>query len=182
MTHGSAGRTYGRGVHADTYPQRRAGELVPVPGREPPRPHRRRRGFTVIGVAVALLGVVVVAAYLLAGSLGGRGADTPEQAVDGFLSAIYETRDPHAAGTFVCDSARDEATLEQIVFQVTQHEQAYTGARTTWSYPPIRTEGRRGAADVTLTMTTANEQVASRLVTLVLVDAGGWWVCDVRTV
>jgi hypothetical protein len=130
---------------------------------------------------VALLGVVAVVAYLLAGSLTGRGADSPEEAVDGFLSAIYEARDPRAAGAFVCDSARDDDTLDQIVFQVAQHEQAYTGARTTWSYPPIRTEGRRGAADVTLTMTTANEQVATRLVTLILVDAGGWWVCDVRT-
>src|SRR5690606_25963731 len=129
--------------------------------------HRRGRGFTVFGVAVALLGVVVVATYLLAGSLSGRGADTPEEAVDGFLSATYEARDPRAAGTFVCESARDEATLDQIVFQVTLHEQAYTGARTTWSYPPIRTEGHRAAADVTLTMTTANEQVASRLVTLI---------------
>jgi hypothetical protein len=131
-------------------------------------------------VAVALLGAVVVATYLLAGSLGGRGSDTPEQAVDGFLAAIYDARDPQAAGTFVCDSARDAAELDQIVFQVSQNEETYTGARTTWSYPPISADGGRAAADVTLTMTTANEQVASRLVTLILVDDGGWWVCDTR--
>jgi hypothetical protein len=30
-------------------------------------------------------------------------------------------------------------------------------------------------------MTTLNEQVSSRAVTLLLVDDRGWWVCDVRT-
>lgn len=187
MTHGSAGRTHSRGVRpalagsgTDEYPQRRIGD-VPLALGESPRP-TRRRGFALIAVVVALLAGVVVTTYLLAGSIGGRGADTPEQAVDGFLAGIYETRDPRVAGTFVCDSARDDAELDRIVFQVSQHDQAYTGARTTWSYPTIRTEGRRAAADVTLTMTTANEQVANRLVTLLLVDDGGWWVCDVRTV
>jgi hypothetical protein len=181
MTQESAGRRYGRGLRTDEYPARRGDAPLVLVG-EPSRPRRHRRGFTLIAVAVGLLVAVVVATYALAGSLGGRGADTPDRAVDGFLSAIYEARDPRAAGTFVCDSARDAATLDQIVFQVSQYEQAYTGARTTWSYPPIRTEGDRAAADVTLTMTTANEQVASRLVTLILVDHGGWWVCDVRTV
>ena len=181
MTQGSADRPYGRGVNTDEYPPRRRRDDTVVVG-EPPRPPRRGRDFRLIAVVVAVLAAVVVATYLIADPLGGRGADTPEQAVDGFLSGIYEARDPQAAGSFVCDSARDEAELDQIVFQVTQYEEAYTGARTTWSYPPIKVDGRGAAATVTLTMTTANEQVATRDVTLVLVEDGGWWVCDVRTV
>lgn len=178
MTQGSTGRW---ALRTDEYPQRRHRDTPTVVGGEPPRLRRRNRGFQLIAAVVAVLTAVVVATYLIADPLGGRGADSPEQAVDGFLSGIYEARDPRAAGSFVCDSARDDAELDQIVFRVSQHEEAYTGARTTWSYPPISAEGRGAAAAVTLTMTTANEQVASRVVTLVLVDDGGWWVCDVRT-
>ena len=84
------------------------------------------------------------------------------------------------AGRYVCKPARDDAELERIVFEVEQYEQSYAGARTTWAYPPIHTEGRRAVAEVTLTVTTANEQVATRPVTLLLVDDRGWWVCDIR--
>jgi hypothetical protein len=31
-------------------------------------------------------------------------------------------------------------------------------------------------------MTTAKEQVASKLITVLLVDDNGWWVCDIRSV
>ena len=47
---------------------------------------------------------------------------------------------------------------------------------------PIRPSGRQASAEVTLTMTTLNEQVSSRAVTLLLVEDRGWWVCDVRMV
>jgi hypothetical protein len=67
------------------------------------------------------------------------------------------------------------------VLAVSQQEAGYTAAHTTWRYPAIRPEGRQAAAQVTLTMTTANQQVASRQVTLLLVDHRGWSVCDVRT-
>ena len=182
MTHGSGpGRVYGRGDRTDEYPQRSArGGALTVVITDPPRP--RRRGFALITLLVALVGAGGVTTYLLAGRPGVRGTDTPAQAVEGFLAGIYDAHDPRAAGRFVCDQAHDDAEIAQIVFQVSQHEEAYTGSRTTWTYPPIPTEGRRAAADVTLTMTTANEQVASRLVTLLLVNDGGWWVCDVRTV
>jgi hypothetical protein len=81
----------------------------------------------------------------------------------------------------VCERARDDTDLEQIVFRVKQSEEAYTAARTTWTYPPIRPVGQQATAEVTLTMTTLNEQVASQTITLLLVDDRGWWVCDIRT-
>lgn len=179
MTYGSGpGRVYGRGVRTDEYPQRRRST---PPTAEPVRPPRRGRGFALIALAVALLGAGVVATYLLTGLPGARGADTPDQAVDGFLAGVFDAQDARAAGNFVCESARDDAELDQIVLQVSQRAEAYPGAHTTWRYPSIAPQGRQAAAEVTLTMTTANEQVASRVVTLLLVDDGGWWVCDIRT-
>jgi type II secretory pathway pseudopilin PulG len=131
-------------------------------------------------VLVALVGVGVVTTSVIAGLPSSSGANTPEQAVDGFLAAIYETQDARAAGRFVCERARDDAELDRIVLRVSQQAEEYPGSRTTWAYPPIRREGRTAAAEVTLTLTTANEQVASRELTFLLVDDGGWWVCDVR--
>jgi type II secretory pathway pseudopilin PulG len=145
-------------------------------------PRRRRRpGFTFIAVLVALVGVGVVATSVVAGLPSSSGANSPAQAVDGFLTAIYETHDPRAAGHFVCERARDHTELDRIVLRVTQQAEEYPGSRTTWTYPPIHQEGRTAAAEVTLTMTTPNEQVASRELTFLLVDDGGWWVCDVQS-
>jgi Type II secretory pathway, pseudopilin PulG len=153
-----------------------------VPSSVTSAPRRRRRpGFTFIAVLVALVGVGVVATSVVAGLPSSSGANSPAQAVDGFLTAIYETHDPRAAGHFVCERARDHTELDRIVLRVTQQAEEYPGSRTTWTYPPIHQEGRTAAAEVTLTMTTPNEQVASRELTFLLVDDGGWWVCDVQS-
>jgi hypothetical protein len=168
-----------RGRHGRHFVEnrQRAGEAPPAGS--PPR-RRRRPGFALIAMLVALVGVGVVTTSVVAGLPSSSGANTPEQAVDGFLAAIYDNHDPRAAGRYVCERARDDAELDRIVLRVSQQAEDYPGARTTWAYPPIRREGRTAAAEVTLTMTTANEQVASRELTFLLVDDGGWWVCDVR--
>lgn len=176
------GRMYGRGPRTDEYPQRPSGGASS--GAEPSRRPRRsrRRGFALITLLVALVSAGVVTTYVLAGLPSASGANRPEQAIEGFLAAIYDTHDPREAGQFVCESARDDAELDRIVLRVSQQAEAYPGSQTTWTYPEIRTEGRAAAADVTLTLTTANDQVATRVVTLLLVDdGGGWRVCDVRT-
>ncbi|MBX6752337.1 MAG: hypothetical protein IRY85_22195, partial [Micromonosporaceae bacterium] len=137
-------------------------------------------GFALIAVLVALVGVGVVTTSVVAGLPSTSGANSPEQAVEGFLAAIYGTHDPRAAGRYVCERARDDEELDRLVLRVSQQAEEYPGSETTWAYPPIQREGRTAAAEVTLTMTTPNEQVASRVVTFLLVDDGGWWICDVR--
>ncbi len=174
-------RVYGRTTSADVYPEQPAPDADwPAVSGLPPRPPQRVRSALIVAVILALLAAAVVTTYRVMGASGSRGTDTPEQAVEGFLGGIYHLHDPRSAGRYVCGSARVDAELDQIVFRVEQAEQSYTGAQTTWTYPPIRTEGRRAAAEVSLTLTTANEQVARRSVTLLLVDDRGWWVCDVR--
>jgi hypothetical protein len=145
-----------------------------------PRSHRPRVGFVLIAAAVLVLAGGAVATYLLGGPFGDRGADTPGQAVDGFLTGIYGSHDAQTAGRYVCGRARDDAELDQIISQVSQQQAGYPGQRTTWSYPQIQPDGQQATARVTLTMTTADERIASRQVNIALVDDRGWWVCDVR--
>jgi hypothetical protein len=174
------GRTYGR-PDKEAYPEQPPPDAPwPLVSGKPPAPRRRVLGVVVAVVAVLLVAGGLATTWLLVGG-GSRGTSTPEQAVDGFLSGIFVTHDPADAARHVCERARDEAELAQIVFLVKQNEEAYTAARTTWSYLPIRREGRQASAEVTLTMTTLSEQASSRTITLLLVDDRGWWVCDVRT-
>jgi hypothetical protein len=172
---------YGRAEPTDAYPDQPAADAPwPLVAGKPPRQRRRMLGIVLAAFVVLLLGGGLVGAWLFIGP-GVRGTATPEAAVHGFLAGIYEAHDARAAARHVCERARDDDELDQIVFQVKQHEQAYTAARTTWSFPPIHPNGRQATAEVTLTMTTANEQVSSREITLLLVNDRGWWVCDVRT-
>jgi len=174
--------TYGGPAGAVVYPDPPApGTPWPLVAGLAPRPPRRRVGFVAIGVLVLVLGGGAVATYLVGRPFGDRGAATPEQAVEGFLTGIFRNHDAREAGRYVCDQAHDGAELDEIVRAVERQEDEYTAARTTWTYPAIRPDGGQAAAPVTLTMTTANEQVASREVTLLLLDDRGWWVCDVRT-
>jgi hypothetical protein len=174
------GRTYGR-PDKDAYPQQPHPDAVwPLVSGKPPRPRRRRLGIVLVVILLAIFAGGIATTVVLLGPSGSRGTATPEQAVDGFLTAIYGTHDARAAARHVCPRARDDAELEQIVFRVKQSDEAYTAARTTWSYPAIQPSGQQATADVTLTMTTLNEQVSSRTITLLLVDDRGWWVCDVR--
>jgi hypothetical protein len=173
------GRTYGR-PDKDAYPQQPAADAPwPLVSGKPPRPRRRVLGIVLV-VTLLIFAGGIAATWALLGPGGARGAGSPAAAVDGFLSGIYETRDARATARYVCERARDDAELEQIIFQVKQNEEAYTAARTTWSYPPIHPSGGQASAEVTLTMTTLNEQVSSRVITLLLVDDRGWWVCDIR--
>lgn len=167
-----------------TQPPAAQSPAAPAPATQTPTTQtarkRRRPGFALIAILVALVGAGVVTTSVLAGLPSSSGANSPEQAVDGFLAAIYDDHDPRAAGRYVCERARDDEELDRLVLRVSQQEAEYPGSQTTWAYPPIQREGRTAAAEVTLTMTTPNEQVASRVVTFLLVDDGGWWVCDVR--
>jgi len=170
---------YGYPVEAEVYPPQPAADAQwPLVSGQPPRP-RPRLGPVLLALLVVLVLGGLAAAFAVVGPVGDRGSGTPAEAVDGFLGGIYGTHSAKDAARFVCENARDDNELEQIVFQVRQLEESYSSARTTWNYPDIQADGRRASAQVTLTMTTANEQLATRTVALELVDNRGWWVCDI---
>jgi hypothetical protein len=176
-------QTYGRTYPAEVYPPQPADDAPwPLVSGQPPRP--RRRPPLMLGLIIALVLVVAggaTAAFVLVGPSSSRGSATPAEAVEGFLDAIYGKHSAKEAARFVCERARDDAELDQIVFGVKTFEQEFASPRITWAYPAIQPNGQQATATVTLTMNTANEQVSERRLTLLLVDDRGWWVCDVQT-
>jgi hypothetical protein len=174
-------RPYGHPGAAEVYPPQPSEDTHwPLVTGQPPRP-RLRLGPVLLSLLVLTVVGALATAFVLVGPVGDRGTGTPAEAVDGFLGGIYGTHSAKEAARFVCENARDDGELEQIVFQVRQLEESYSSARTTWSYPAIEPQGSQASAQVTLTMTTANEQLATRTVTLALVHDRGWWVCDITS-
>jgi hypothetical protein len=175
-------QAYGRSLPAEVYPPQPAEDAPwPVVTGEPPRIRRRRSvGLILIIALVVLLAGGATAAFVLIGPASSRGSATPAAAVEGFLDGIYEKHSAKEAGRYVCTRARNDAELDQIVFNVKTFKQEFTSPRTAWTYPNIQPNGRQAAATVTLTMSTANEQVSQHRFELLLVDDRGWWVCDVR--
>ena len=175
-------QTYGRSYPVEVYPPQPADDTPwPLISGEPPR--RRRRPPLILGLIIALVLVLAggaTAAFVLIGPSSSRGSASPGEAVEGFLDAIYGKHSARDAARFVCERARNDAELDQIVFGVKTFEQEFTSPRTTWVYSAIQPNGRQATATVTLTMSTANEQVSERRLTLLLVDDRGWWVCDVQ--
>jgi hypothetical protein len=171
----------GRGYPNQLYPpQPPADAPWPLVAGEPPP--ARRRPLLLVGIVLTLVVVLAgggTAAYLL---VNGRnaGAAAPADAVEGFLDAVYTKHSGEDAARFVCPRARNESELDQVVFGVKTFEKDYPSPRTSWAYPQIHPNGQEATALVTLTLVTANEQVAEKRITLLLVDDRGWWVCDVQ--
>lgn len=150
------------------------------------RSHRRRTGIvlsTALAVAVLLCGGGGVTAYFLVQNAQPPGAATPTAAADGFLTAVFADHDAEKVAGFVCAEARDTEEIQQLIDQVTAFESQYRRPRTTWLTPEITTPDSQhdtAIADVTLTLTTADQQISQRAIVLTLVDQRGWWVCDVQ--
>ncbi|MEE3918841.1 hypothetical protein V2I01_11605 [Micromonospora sp. BRA006-A] len=115
-----------------------------VPSATPPR---KRPAVLIVSLvlaaAVVLCGGGGTAAFLaLRNSEDGQGAKEPQVAVDGFLKAVYQERDPEKAATFVCSAARDD---EKIAAKVTEVRGTSRSTRTPGSAgPPRRSTTRPG--------------------------------------
>jgi hypothetical protein len=144
---------------------------------------KRRTGLivgTIIGLALVLMAAGGVGVFVLVQSARPRGTVEPRQAVEGFLGAVLSGTSPEAARGFVCPAARGSAQVDQLLAQVRQLEETYESPRLSWTYPTIQPQGRTATADVTLTLSTANDQTSKKRVTVLLVEDRGWWVCDVE--
>jgi hypothetical protein len=173
-------RGYGReDLHYPPQPPEDA-QWPPVSG-EPPRRRWRPPLAVLIVLLVLALAGGTVAAFVYIGPASARGSRTPGEAVDGFLGAIFTNHDARAAARFVCARARNDDELDQTVFNVRNTDSEYAGALVTWAYATIRPTGDSAQVPVTLTLKTANDQVADRQITVALVDDRGWWVCDINT-
>ncbi|HEX6870382.1 MAG TPA: hypothetical protein VF163_04730 [Micromonosporaceae bacterium] len=152
------------------------------PGDPGPPPRKRRVGLIVglvFAAVLVLCGGGGVGAYLLVQNAEPRGSANPDAAIDGFLGAVYQRHSASEAARYVCPAARDEKDLSQLVDAVQDFESQYESPRTTWDHPTVKPAGAQAETVVTLTLRTANEQVATKKIWVQLLDARGWWVCDV---
>ncbi|MCZ7426809.1 hypothetical protein O7607_13830 [Micromonospora sp. WMMA1949] len=135
----------------------------------------------VLAAAVLLCGGGGTAAFLaLRDSEDGQGAKEPQVAVDGFLKAVYQERDPGKAATFVCSASRDDEKIATKVAEVQKYVTQYQNPRFRWPTPTVDNQtGDRATVSARVTMTTADEKVAEQALRFTVVRKTGWWVCEV---
>jgi hypothetical protein len=152
-------------------------EPTPPPSRRRPRRPGLLASLALV-VAVLLCGGGGTTAFIVVQQEQPRGGDEPRDAIEGFLEEVFTNHSAAGAAQYVCPQARDAEHLNELVTRVAEFQDRFNEPRTRWEYPPVEEDGRRAAATVTLTLTTADEQEATRKVRLLLVEIRGWWVCD----
>ncbi|WP_026184765.1 Rv0361 family membrane protein [Salinispora vitiensis] len=154
------------------------------PEQQSPAP-RRRRGFLIASIALAVTLVLCVgggvAAFLVLRPMEeGPGAEEPRVAVDEFLTAVYQDRDAAQASSLVCSAARDRDKISAKVAEVEKYAADYEKPHFRWSPPKVEKQ-TKGEASVTttVTMTTADEHAAELPLRLTVIWTEGWRVCEV---
>ncbi|MEU3453108.1 hypothetical protein ABZ671_05835 [Micromonospora sp. NPDC006766] len=167
------------------HPEQPAGATSPAgPLQDPPAPQQRRGLLiTLIVLAAAILlcgGGGTAAFFALRNAEDGEGAKEPTVAVEGFLTAVYRDQDASKAATFVCSAARDDKKIAAKVTEVRQYAGQYRNPRFRWSTPTVDNQtDDRATVTTEVTMTTADEKVASQELRFTMVRKTGWWVCEV---
>jgi hypothetical protein len=136
----------------------------------------------VLALAVVLCGGGGTTAFIVVQDRQARGGDEPRDAIEGFLEQVFTHHSAAGAAQYVCPRSRDPEHLNELVSRVAEFQGRYNEPRTRWAYPTVERDGRTAEVTVTLTLTTADEQVSNRDVRLMLVEIRGWWVCDAEPV
>jgi hypothetical protein len=149
----------------------------------PPRPKKKRALLItsiVLAVVILLCGGGGTAAYFLVRSVDGKGQATPQEAVDGFLTAVFKEKDVDKATTYVCSASRDKASLTKKINELRAYQQKYRSAQFTWPDPTVDEQSRSTATlTVPVKFTTDDDRVAERRLRFTTVNESGWWVCEV---
>jgi hypothetical protein len=152
-----------------------------------PAPPRRRRGL-MIGliaaiVVVVLLGGTTTAVLLLRGG-GGEGQPNPTAAATNFLTAVYKDKDATKASRYVCAAARDEEQITRKVNEVRTYAEKFNrDPQFAWDEPKVESSNKeRATLAVTVRFTTSDDRAAEEKLSIVAVNDGGWYVCEVKTV
>jgi hypothetical protein len=151
----------------------------------PPQPPKKRRGLMIgliIGAVVLLLcgGGGVVAWQVSANSSGGTGQASAAEAVEGFLTAVYQDGNVTQAAKYVCKPSRDTKKLTQKINEIRNQGKKYDSPKYTWTAPKTeQSKSDESTLSTTVTLTTANEQTAKQDLRFLTTKNNGWWVCDV---
>lgn len=154
------------------------------PNQQSPAP-RRRRGFLIASIALAVtlmlcIGGGVAAFLVLRPTEEGPGAEEPRVAVEEFLTAVYKDRDAAQASSLVCSAARDQDKISAKVTEVEKYVADYEKPHFQWNPPNIDEETEdRAVLTTTVIMSTADEQAAELPLRLTVIKTTGWRVCEV---
>lgn len=151
----------------------------------PPAPAPKPRGLLIAVIVVAALLVLsgggTTAWYLASHGPGGTGQPTPADAVQGFLTAVYQDEDATKAAEFVCRPARDQAKLAKKINEIRQQDASYNAPRYDWTSPKTESaQSDTAILSATVTLTTDDEQSAAQKLRFVTTKNNGWWVCEVN--
>jgi hypothetical protein len=136
----------------------------------------------VLVVVVVLCGGGGTAAYFLLNNLDGKGQNSPAEAVDGFLTAIFTRKDATEAERFVCSAARKKADLTKKVDELKAYEEKYKSPRYSWATPVVESQDQTTAKlTVPVKFISSDDRVAEQKLRITAVNDKGWWVCDVQT-
>jgi flagellar basal body-associated protein FliL len=175
--------------YAPAYPAPASGSgywpAAPTATPAPPAPKKKRRYGLIITlvlvVLVVLCGGVGTAAYVVSTRQTGTGSDTPVDAANGFLTAIYQHQNATAAADFVCKQANDASALKKKVAEVTKTTDALDDPTYSWSTLQVGSQSTKEATVTTdLTISTDDEKRATQHLQILTINANGWWVCDVK--
>ena len=154
----------------------------PPPWQPPVAPRRDRAGRTAVLVFVLVLILCAggaTGAFFLVRDTESDGWQSPRQAVDGFLDAVFNENNPVKAADYVCGPERDPDRLITVVEQALADQDGLVDPVTSWSIPDTITVSR-GLADLTVDLNVAVGDGApppGRRIRLTIADQKGWWVC-----
>jgi hypothetical protein len=149
-----------------------------------PPPPKKKRGLVITLILVAALvlcGGGGTAAYFLVNNLDGKGQATPNEAVTGFLNAVFIDKNVDKASTFVCKDARDKGKLTKKIQELKDYEQRYKNPKFTWPAPTVESANKQTATlRVKINFSTSDDRVTERNLKIITVNKSGWWVCEVK--
>jgi hypothetical protein len=137
----------------------------------------------VVAFAVALLLCLGggTTASLLTVHLQERGRSTPQEAVNGFLQAVYVDLDAEAADAFVCQEHRGDGSVDRRVQELRDARNSAPDATFTWTEPQVRSRhGHEVTVATTVSMVVDGQTRRTRKLRFDLVSPAGWFVCGSR--
>lgn len=150
----------------------------------PPAPVKKRRTLLIVSIVLAVVVVLcgggATGAYFLLNNVGDKGQAVPEDAVRGFLKAVFVDHDVDAATSYVCTQSRNKASLRKKIDELRSYDQRYKSPQYSWTESAAQRQGSdRATVTVTLRMSTSDDRAAERKLRFLTVKRSGWWVCEI---
>jgi hypothetical protein len=145
-------------------------------------------GFLGLGVAgVVIVIVLIVGGYIFNVSHKASHQTSPTEAVDSFLDATLNERNPDAVGKYLCNQQTIKKQVDSLINNLKVYQEKYpnNSVNYLWSAPKQK-EKRGGHAAVTSDVTArtiingASSDAPTQTWVFDMVDQSGWKVCGLK--